>query len=549
MATRRPRVKPAAILKPRRPQTLAGEQSGNEAIKVELKGEEQLVEPKSAVDSTANDAIEEPIPVAKSPVSDVKAIKTPEASETTENVATRCEATENKPPEASESKQNLAAPTSIASNVPKPTFRRITKPHVNIVSRRKSLIATENRPFPMSSPLYSHAYDGKFKETRPNASPRPTRLNTPAAVDDDVFSPVPPENDECFKSPPFMSPSIYSRRADPSMSPFHDIYNDDYAKSPSSNMKIRQRIRPTPCFASRRNSIQGSNIGVAASESEDEQHRRQRHYSTSSSHSNYNSAAAAHHQRSFFGLNKANSRVRTESYSSSVSDAPNMRDFNLKMKRSHRSEEYQRVANAKREFNQRLNGKPPDKSRLTMYDLIYYNPLTNPMSKPAGKGDKTSDTASLSSAKTVQSRSSGSVKSESSSSGNTVKAEHPEPPASEPMPVPQLKLGANGEIVLDEKSLVIETTGEKEAREILANSDVVYDDEFSGSKYEREYEWRKLEINSSPFLLHFDSQWILQETEANKGLAAIRNNQILSVVTNNRNGLLSYATIVPESIS
>lgn len=49
-------------------------------------------------------------------------------------------------------------------------------------------------------------------------------------------------------------------------------------------------------------------------------------------------------------------------------------------------------------------------------------------------------------------------------------------------PVPQLKLGANGEIVLDEKSLVIETTGDKEARETLANADIVYDDEFSGCK-------------------------------------------------------------------
>lgn len=50
------------------------------------------------------------------------------------------------------------------------------------------------------------------------------------------------------------------------------------------------------------------------------------------------------------------------------------------------------------------------------------------------------------------------------------------------MPVPQLKLGPNGEIILDEKSLVIETTGDKEARATLANAEIVYDDEFSGSK-------------------------------------------------------------------
>lgn len=44
------------------------------------------------------------------------------------------------------------------------------------------------------------------------------------------------------------------------------------------------------------------------------------------------------------------------------------------------------------------------------------------------------------------------------------------------MPVPQLKLGENGEMILDEKSLTIETTGEKNARVALANADVVYDD-------------------------------------------------------------------------
>lgn len=30
-----------------------------------------------------------------------------------------------------------------------------------------------------------------------------------------------------------------------------------------------------------------------------------------------------------------------------------------------------------------LNGKPPDKTHLKMFDLIYYNPATNPMKNPA----------------------------------------------------------------------------------------------------------------------------------------------------------------------
>lgn len=50
------------------------------------------------------------------------------------------------------------------------------------------------------------------------------------------------------------------------------------------------------------------------------------------------------------------------------------------------------------------------------------------------------------------------------------------------MPVPQLKLGANGEMILDEKSLTIEMTGEKEARERIANAEIVYDDLHSSEK-------------------------------------------------------------------
>lgn len=158
-----------------------------------------------------------------------------------------------------------------------------------------------------------------------------------------------------------------------------------------------------------------------------------------------------------------------------MSDTSSVRDFGMKQKRSMKSEELQRMSIAKREFNQKLSGKPPDKNRLTMYDMIYYNPTTNPMRKPGMKNETRSDAGSVASMRSAQSR--GSVKSELS-----VKAERSEVPAEQNMPVPQLKLGPNGEIVIDEKSLVIETTSDKEAREALANSDVVYDDEYSGSE-------------------------------------------------------------------
>lgn len=239
---------------------------------------------------------------------------------------------------------------------------------------------------------------------------------------------------------------------------------------------MRQRIRPTPCFANRRNSIQGTSaLGL---ESDEIEPRRSRLHSTSSNHSNYNSGTTPQHtyQRMLSAPNRTPTRIRTESMSSSVSDITYMRD-SAKLKRNNRSEEYQRVSNAKREFNMKLNGKPPDKSNLTMYDLIYYNPLTNPMTKPA-KGDRPNDSASLTSNQTRQSSTS-----QKSSTGSrpSVNESRPAPPVM-PTCVPQLKLGLNGDIVIDEKSLVIQTTGDIAAQEALANSDIVYDDEYSGSE-------------------------------------------------------------------
>lgn len=109
-----------------------------------------------------------------------------------------------------------------------------------------------------------------------------------------------------------------------------------------------------------------------------------------------------------------------------------------------------------------------------MYDMIYYNPLTNPLKNPAGKSSDIKDRRSSSASSVHSVASVRSIKSEAKTSEDSIEMEM--------APVPQLKLGPNGEIVLDEKSLVIETTGDKEARETLANADIVYDDEFSGCK-------------------------------------------------------------------
>lgn len=533
MSTRRPRVKAAAILKPRRP-LAANESNADKTNHINTKATDETTTniPGDSTKERAElgDDVNGKISIQP---------QQPEQPSCDENQR-ESKVSECKIEDDKETKPSIAAAevstdanASKAQPKPSPSFRRISAPPVNIVNRRRSII--ENRSANCASPKYIRSPSYSFvSQMKPNASPHHggsgvSVKSSANNCDEEVFSPgttsaaasAAADNDECFKSPPFMSPIYTPRRMEPSMSPFHDIYGEDCTKSPSqlpnssgcngnnsSNAKLRQRIRPTPCFASRRNSIQGNSLsalsigsggggggGLGASESEDEQFRRQRHYSTSSNHSAYNPGSTPQHQRNYFINNKLPQRVRTESYSSSISDMP----FS-KAKRSHRSEEYQRVANAKREFNQRLNGKPPDKTRLTMYDLIYYNPLTNPMSKPAGKGGadggKNGDAASMASAKTNKSRESmkseASVKSERSDNhamrkavaAATAEAAAAAAAASATAngPVPQLKLDVNGEIILDEKSLVIETTANKEAREQLASSDVVYDDEFSGSK-------------------------------------------------------------------
>lgn len=477
MATRRPRVKPTAILKSRRPQSAQHpELSASNSLKAELSEEVDDVIDVSLQQDSAAEVVQPNESVETKHV--LQSINKVEVSETN--------SAETKP-DIGGDVRNQAAPNVSAA---KP-FRRIITPTVNIVSRRK--IPTENRPFNHASPVHgsnspdhmrspahmkSPAYSYMYENTAA-ASPRKIDekpISSPkigATNEDEVFSPA-PENDDCFKSPPFMSPSIYSRR--PDTSPYPDAFSGDESKAHGTALsngsnKIRHRIRPTPCF-NRRNSIQG------VSESDDDTGRRQRHFSASSTYSsNYNpNSTPQQNQRNYFGLNKTYSRIRTESMCSNVSEAASVRDINTRPKRMHRSEEFQRVANAKREFNQRLNGKVPDKSRLTMYDMIYYNPVTNPMSRPAVKSEMKdrNDNSSVSSIRTIESRHS--VKTEPK-----VKAENTDS-NQDAMPVPQLKLGPNGEIILDEKSLVIETTGNREAREMLANSDIVYDDEFSGSE-------------------------------------------------------------------
>lgn len=100
-----------------------------------------------------------------------------------------------------------------------------------------------------------------------------------------------------------------------------------------------------------------------------------------------------------------------------------------------------------------------------MKDMIYYNPTTNPMTR-VEKSSERRDSI---------------VKQEGEKLEERIKTPEPPPQQKQAAPfVPQLKLGPNGEMILDEQSLVVQSNAEKEAQRVLQNAEVVYEDRDNG---------------------------------------------------------------------
>ncbi|XP_050081733.1 transcription factor TFIIIB component B'' homolog [Anopheles aquasalis] len=187
-----------------------------------------------------------------------------------------------------------------------------------------------------------------------------------------------------------------------------------------------------------------------------------------------------------YPMQLARKRIRTESLTSNKSLPDGVTVNRVARKIATKQEESQRTLENKKEIRKRLtNIENVDKQNLTMFDMIYYNPVNNPMEPPPSLSKRTSVEnipKSIDGSQRAGSRSRTASKSRSPTPAPSTSA----PPAKEtPAPpvqlTPQLKLGPNGEIILDEASLVIENERDKEFRETLANSDVLYQDEFSGN--------------------------------------------------------------------
>lgn len=268
-----------------------------------------------------------------------------------------------------------------------------------------------------------------------------------------------------------------------------------FPMSPSKN-QTRQRIRPTPHFGQRRNSFVGSSPSHNAGHDDNltnntsnefvqpnQTPRRERHLSASLSGNSNSSGHHYHHApHKYLPAGIANGgmgRIRTESGCSVYSDT------NTSSHKSRKTEEHNHRQHSRREFEARFVNGVPDKSALKMSDLIYWNPATNPMEQKPNPNVKLEGTES--SSNDVKPFAEKKEKdADATAAAATVEAEA--------VPVPQLKLNSNGELILDDKSLVIETTAEQEARKVLANSSLIYLDENTGmngfySRQKRTREW------------------------------------------------------------
>ncbi|XP_078046242.1 transcription factor TFIIIB component B'' homolog Bdp1 [Augochlora pura] len=220
-------------------------------------------------------------------------------------------------------------------------------------------------------------------------------------------------------------------------------------------------MRPVPKLDSgariRRNSIQGS--GASASESEDDCRRTNPTTGNHAKNDLVNAADAT--------MDTVVNSIKTTSLTKSKMG---------QKRRALVSESAKKLADARREFNLKHENKIPDRSKLTMYDLIHYNPVTNPMKK-----SKDSETV----ARKLSICQLDELQEEEDNVDDPLSA----------MPVPQVKVGPDGQLIIDEQSLVIEQTNAKKNREMLAKEAII-DDDTGGGFYKKRHkskEWPKWE--------------------------------------------------------
>lgn len=118
------------------------------------------------------------------------------------------------------------------------------------------------------------------------------------------------------------------------------------------------------------------------------------------------------------------------------------------------------------------------KENLTVSDLIFYNPKTNPMSNPP-------DTAVTKSNNEV-------ILDANNEKPVNDDLSEDEEAVDNPEPVPRLKISADGKLIIDPQSLIIEETGLKKSKERLKQSEALVESKYTIKKFDNLYSKRKI---------------------------------------------------------
>ncbi|XP_050498585.1 uncharacterized protein LOC114325342 isoform X2 [Diabrotica virgifera virgifera] len=204
---------------------------------------------------------------------------------------------------------------------------------------------------------------------------------------------------------------------------------------PSPNKANRSRIKAIPRLAQRKHSF-------SASESEDESRKinRIRNDSVCST-----TSMVAEPITECFSPQRTRDPVFTTQVKKVVA----------------RSEQTRKLAEDRIDFYRRFGAKKPERHRLKMADLIFYNPESNPMTNEENIKNNEEPMEEM-----VDDPNGEAV-------DDPIKKDITKSDEENEMPVPQIKIGPSGEIILDEQSLVVERKEVQRQREEMEKTKIL----------------------------------------------------------------------------
>lgn len=143
--------------------------------------------------------------------------------------------------------------------------------------------------------------------------------------------------------------------------------------------------------------------------------------------------------------------------------------------------------NRRKDHKARFSKGVPDRNNLTMFDLIYYNPMHGQRMSLEDEDERVDDPEEQ-----ISEDSQLPEKVEKTELDAKAEEVLEDVGRSDALPVPRVKVGVNGEIIIDEASLHVETTQQKEAKVILKAAPLVFENNKTSYTYGR---WSKKRRN------------------------------------------------------